>query len=66
MAKLQLIEAQAGKPIKEVLIDLYQKHGTQEGVAAALGVSQGMVAMWITANNLEVRRTLVEKKEKTA
>lgn len=46
--KFHLIEVEYGKPMKEILVELYQKLGNQRDVANALGVSKSSVSWWLT------------------
>lgn len=51
--KMQSIEQAAGRPIREIIADLYAKHGNQADVAAALGVSPGTLSVWLIRLGLE-------------
>ena len=61
--KAAVIEDKFGKPLKEVLIEMYHRHGKQIEVARALGVTQSTVSIWVAMSDLSVRQVLVEKKE---
>lgn len=60
-SKYQEIEQQYGKPMAEILVDLYRrfddKPNRQELVAQELGVTQSTVSLWIKVAGL--RLTLV-------
>ena len=40
------IEEREGRPIRDVLADLYAAHGKQARVARALGINQSTLSMW--------------------
>lgn len=63
---MQQIERERGKPITEVLRELYTLYGSQTAVAHALGVNQGTLSVWLVKLGLEQRTTLVEKTEKAS
>lgn len=46
--KFHLIEAEYGKPMEEILVELYQKFGNQREVADVLGVSKSSISWWLT------------------
>lgn len=54
------IEAEYGMPIRRVLEELYQQHGTLDGVADALGISQGTLSQWLWKLGLKIEKRLVE------
>jgi|GEM_PF-1393789 len=58
---ISAIEKGMGKPITEILIELYQKHGKVALVAQELGVTQSTVSLWIMKHGLEFKTTLVKK-----
>lgn len=64
--KQALVEKERGKPIADVLIELFAEHGTQEGVAQALGVSQGTISLWVRRAGLEFRTQLVKPESEVA
>lgn len=39
-------QANTGRDIRLILIDLYNRHGSQSGVAQELGISQPTIADW--------------------
>lgn len=57
------IEKQEGKPMREILVGLYERFGdapnTQELIAESLGVSQPTVSQWVKILNLAPKTTLV-------
>lgn len=61
--KLKTIEEREGRPIVDVLCDLYAKHGCQTAVAAALGVSQPTISQWLQRLGLEEKTILVPKSD---
>lgn len=52
--KIQQIEAREGKPMREILMERFEKHGTLTGIADELGVSQGTVSLWLIRFNLKL------------
>lgn len=64
--KQKEIETRYNKPLRDVLRDLYKKHGTQRGVASELGVGQGTVCLWFKHEGLATRRTVEEKEAKVS
>jgi hypothetical protein len=48
-----------GRSVKELLIEAYESHGSQTGVAAALGISQSRLSQIIKELNLREKRILV-------
>lgn len=56
--KQQQIEQEHGRPIRDVLADLYERHQSQEKVALELGVSQGTVSLWMKLNDLKGYRVV--------
>ena len=45
--RMELIEARQGKPITEVLADLYAEHGRVAEMAEALGITRQAVYLWM-------------------
>jgi hypothetical protein len=58
-SKFAEIEAVYGKPIKDVLPELYNKHHNLRDVANELGVSQGTISFWLLKLGLEIRSQIV-------
>ena len=52
---MELIEAREGRPIREVLIDLYAKHGSIGGVADALRITRQALWYWMKFADLTTR-----------
>jgi hypothetical protein len=59
-SKAEQIESKYGKPLGDVLRDMFEQHGTQSGVARALEVTQGSVWQWLKQLRLRPVVTLVE------
>jgi len=55
-----------GRPIVEVLKELYTLHGSQVEVAKALGISQGTLSVWLIKLNLEQKTILVPRNQQDA
>jgi len=51
---MELLEARRGKPIREILVDLYAQHGTLQGVAVALSMTRQNLWLWMKMQNLTV------------
>lgn len=45
--KYVLLEEKYGKPMAEILPELYEKFGNREAVAQALGVSSSAISWWL-------------------
>lgn len=61
---MQDVEVRYNKPLREVLKELYDKHGSVMKIANEIGVSQGTVSSWLLRHNLEVRSILIDLLEK--
>lgn len=59
--KMTAIEEREQRPIREILQELFQKHGSQAKVAEELGVNQSTVSYWLLKLGLEQKTVLVEK-----
>lgn len=59
--KMRQIELEFGRPIEEVLEELYAQHRTQNAVARVLGISQGTLNTWLL--KLGYRQISIIKKE---
>lgn len=64
VSKVSEIEAARGKPLRDILVELYQQSGNLYNVASELGVTQGTVSLWLIRCNLEVRSIVVPKDAK--
>ncbi len=60
-SKMRQIETEYGRPIEEVLEQLYAQYRTQNQVAQALGISQGTLSTWLL--KLGYRQIAIIKKE---
>lgn len=54
-SKLKEIERQQGRPMAEILRELYHELGSQAEVAARLGVSQGTISLWFIRFGLKLK-----------
>lgn len=61
VGKLQQVEQERGKPIKAVLIELHEKHGSLKKVADELGVTRSTLWAWLLRTGLEEKSILVER-----
>jgi hypothetical protein len=59
-SKVEVIERERGKPLKEVLQEEFKHSGTLAGLARNLGVSQGTIQNWLLKCNLQIKIELVE------
>jgi len=63
--KYTQIEKQFGKPMNEILVELYAKHQgatqVQHSVAKDLGVSQGTVSLWLLRCGLRQTVRLIDR-----
>ena len=55
-----------GRSVKDVLIDLYERHGSQTAVATDLGVSQSRLSQLLKENHLKEKRILIVLQEQTS
>lgn len=60
-SKIEELEHQEGRPIREILQEMFEKHGSQAKVAKELGVNQSTVSYWLLKLGLEQKTVLVEK-----
>lgn len=58
---MQRIEQREGKPIRQILDELYQQHHTQKAVADALGISRATLSVWLIRLGLTEQTILVER-----
>jgi transposase len=55
--EMQVLEAARGKPINEILTELYIVEGlTVDAVGAALGVTKGTISRWLERCGIPARR----------
>jgi len=55
--EMQVLEATHGKPIEELLTDLYVRQGlTVDQVGVAIGVTKGTVSRWLERCGIPARR----------
>lgn len=59
--KRKAIETKYGKPLPEILIELYPKLGSQKKIAEHLGVTQSTVSHWLTRFRLQEKTQLVQE-----
>lgn len=59
--KIKLIEKSTGRPIADILRQLFAEcNGNQTRMAEALGVTQGTVSLWMLRTGLRTKRVIVE------
>jgi transcriptional regulator with PAS, ATPase and Fis domain len=56
---MKAIEKREGKPIREILIEVYPRYSNQADVAKALGISQPTLSQWLVRLELKVKTILV-------
>lgn len=61
--KMLNVQNERGKPIKQILFELWDKHGSQQAIAEELGVSQGTISLWMLRLGLTFKTIMVEEKE---
>lgn len=61
--KMHEVQKQKGKPLRDLILEYWDKHGTQQGVADELGVSQGTVSLWMLRLGLTFKTTIVDVRE---
>lgn len=57
--KTKRLEAETGKPMREILIEAYKVHGKQSSVARMLGLNPSTVTYWIARCGLREHTILV-------
>ena len=50
-----------GKPLRDLLIELYAEYGTGAAVSAALGISVNTLYVWVMRCGLEPKTILVDR-----
>lgn len=65
LSKVHQIEKEKGKPITEILQELYPVYGSQTALAKALGVSQPTVSLWLIRFGLQPK-PMLQPKEKAS
>lgn len=53
----KVVKAHEGKPLREILIEYYERYGNQQQAANALGVSQGTFSLWMRLEGLMIDNT---------
>jgi transposase-like protein len=61
--KMEQIAEEKGKPIRQILQEEFEKHGSQVAVAKELGINQSTLSYWLLKLNLEQRSVLVEREK---
>lgn len=63
-SKFAEVEARYGRPMQEILLDLFAKHGSLTGIAKELAVTQSTISLWLikVGLRLEQRTHLVKAK----
>jgi transcriptional regulator with PAS, ATPase and Fis domain len=62
-SKMIEIQQERGKPLKQVIKDLWEEHGSQQAVADELGVTQGTISLWMLRLGLTFKTIIVDQKE---
>jgi hypothetical protein len=66
ISKVEIIERERGKPLKDVLLEDFPNHGTLAGLGRSLGVSQGTIQNWLLRYGLQIKIELVELEREKA
>ena len=53
------IEERLGRPLEEVIPELYEEHGTEAGVAEALGITRHSLYFWRRMLGIEIENKRV-------
>ena len=61
LSKLTEIEKEWGKPMPQILQEMYPQYPSQKTLAQELGVSQGTISLWLTQFGLKEKRILVKE-----
>lgn len=62
-SKFDALAKREGKPLKDVMRELYEQHGSQTKVAAAIGISQSRVSQVLKDLGLTEKTILIEREE---
>lgn len=62
-SKMELIQQERGKPLKQILKELWETHESQQAVADELGVSQGTISLWMVRLGLTLKTIIVDERE---
>lgn len=57
------VEQERGKPLKELILECWDKHGSQQGIADELGVSQGTISLWMLRLGLSFKTIIIDERE---
>ena len=60
---MKQLEVERGKPLADVLRELFKQHGTQRAVAKVLGVNPGTVSQWLIYLGLKQSTILIPREE---
>ena len=60
ISKMHQIEADANKPIEQIISELYEEYGSQTAVAAKLGIAQGTLSVWLVKLGLKEKLVVVK------
>jgi hypothetical protein len=58
-SKYSELEKTHGKPLKQLLPELMEQHGSVTAIANALNVTQGTVSLWIRIHGLKIKTIIV-------
>lgn len=60
--KMKQVAAEKGKPIREVLQEMFAEYGSQSAVAKELGINQSTLSYWLLKLGLEQQTVLVDRR----
>lgn len=58
-SKMRDIQQERGKSLKQLIIELWDQHGSQRAIAEELGVSQGTISLWMLRLGLSFKTVIV-------
>lgn len=58
--KMKEIEEREGKPITDVICELYEKHGQQTKVAKQLNIAQSTLNIWLLKLGLSEKTIIIK------
>lgn len=58
--KIKSIEKNHGRPMRDLLIDLYREKGTTKAVAKELKIGPSTVTYWLMKSHLSIQSVLVD------
>lgn len=61
VSKQRQIETETGKPIEQIIIEMYEQFGSQTKVASELGIAQGTLSIWLVKLGLKEKLIVIKE-----